>query len=693
MVQQGVLKSPNFVHNLRGWQVDSDGNAELNNLQIKNNFITVPLGADIQSAINTMAAQGGGEVRLGAGTYTLTSSLVVPSNVSLVGLGLVTVIDCANDVFQIQVVGSNNYSTGTVAIANDGTTVTGTGTTFTSAMEGQQILLEDFWYTILTFTDATHLQLDRPYMGTTLSGASYMIATTVGTVVLKDFLIQNSTDAGIKFQYANGLTIDGVVSFNCANGLDGDDSSFINLLNGGSDTCTTTMTFNNVYFGTLFNCNYTACTNGASFVSIRNWCIDVFAFVNISGTAMSFTNCSNNDILDFSIQHITGKGIEFVSGNSDMGVSAGVIKDCTSDGMKLTATSDAIQLGAGLSIHDNGGYGINIAASTCDNNVIDGNYFSTNTSGNVNNLGTGTVKTGNSPTSVNDAVTDANLSTSDVTTNNVTSTKHGFAPKSPADATKFLNGAATPDYAQVKDSDLSTSDITTNDVSITKHGFVPKAPNDTTKFLRGDGTWNVPSSGSSVPLFRWNTFFENSGRWSTNNVSGTETWGLGVLLDTTATGSRQAEIFSALGGGTSNNWFAGSPVMYANFHVATIPTTGTAYIVIGDSSGLTTPHFGFLVDVATGTASLKGTCANATTQSKTAALTTLANTDNVEVCAKMNSTTSIDFYWRKNGGSWSTATSLSTNIPNSTNQPMADIRLNNTTGQLQVRMLAMGYER
>src|SRR5262249_35090409 len=54
---------------------------------------------------------------------------------------------------------------------------------------------------------------------------------------------------------------------------------------------------------------------------------------------------------------------------------------------------------------------------------------------------------------------DATLTFSDITTNNVSSTKHGFAPKSPADATKFLNGATTPDYALVKDGDLSTSDI------------------------------------------------------------------------------------------------------------------------------------------------------------------------------------------------------------------------------------------
>jgi len=53
----------------------------------------------------------------------------------------------------------------------------------------------------------------------------------------------------------------------------------------------------------------------------------------------------------------------------------------------------------------------------------------------------------------------------------------------------------------ISDATINTSDITTNDVSITKHGFAPKAPNDTTKFLRGDATWVAPTSaafGTSV---------------------------------------------------------------------------------------------------------------------------------------------------------------------------------------------------
>lgn len=41
----------------------------------------------------------------------------------------------------------------------------------------------------------------------------------------------------------------------------------------------------------------------------------------------------------------------------------------------------------------------------------------------------------------------------------------------------------------VYETDLDFSDITTADVSTTKHGLCPKAPNDTAKFLRGDGAF------------------------------------------------------------------------------------------------------------------------------------------------------------------------------------------------------------
>lgn len=76
--------------------------------------------------------------------------------------------------------------------------------------------------------------------------------------------------------------------------------------------------------------------------------------------------------------------------------------------------------------------------------------------------------------------------------NDVNNTRHGLAPVSPADATKFLNGAATPVYAQVKDSDQAFTDITTNNASTSKHGFLKKLSNVVTQFLDGTGNFSVP---------------------------------------------------------------------------------------------------------------------------------------------------------------------------------------------------------
>lgn len=58
------------------------------------------------------------------------------------------------------------------------------------------------------------------------------------------------------------------------------------------------------------------------------------------------------------------------------------------------------------------------------------------------------------------------------------------------DATTGLFTARVPTEA-----DLSLSDITTNNVSTSKHGLAPKLPNDATKYLDGTGAYSVPSGG------------------------------------------------------------------------------------------------------------------------------------------------------------------------------------------------------
>ena len=50
----------------------------------------------------------------------------------------------------------------------------------------------------------------------------------------------------------------------------------------------------------------------------------------------------------------------------------------------------------------------------------------------------------------------------------------------------------------VTESNLSLSDVTTLDVSTTKHGFAPKVPNDATKYLDGTGAYSVPSGAVAL---------------------------------------------------------------------------------------------------------------------------------------------------------------------------------------------------
>lgn len=104
---------------------------------------------------------------------------------------------------------------------------------------------------------------------------------------------------------------------------------------------------------------------------------------------------------------------------------------------------------------------------------------------------------------------------------NASAAKHGLLPKLSNVSTEFLNGQgafSTPSVAPaahhlthesggadaIKLDDLAAPDDNTDlNVSTSKHGLAPKAPNDTTKFLRGDGTWQPVTSGGANTVKLW----------------------------------------------------------------------------------------------------------------------------------------------------------------------------------------------
>lgn len=137
--------------------------------------------------------------------------------------------------------------------------------------------------------------------------------------------------------------------------------------------------------------------------------------------------------------------------------------------------------------------------------------------------------------------------------------------------TKWDLVAVTSDAytSTIREVDLSLSDVTTADVSTSKHGFTPKAPNDTSKYLRGDGTWAALSGSavsgqgarveraatqaittSTATAVSWDTeVWDNSSFWAAGTptqvvVPATEWYSITATIewDTNATGIREACI-------------------------------------------------------------------------------------------------------------------------------------------------------
>lgn len=88
--------------------------------------------------------------------------------------------------------------------------------------------------------------------------------------------------------------------------------------------------------------------------------------------------------------------------------------------------------------------------------------------------------------------------TSDATKNSAAVTLTNKTLTTPTIAS-FVNANHTHQDAAgggtLAESSLALTDITTNNVSTSKHGFAPKLPNDATKYLDGTGAYTVPAGG------------------------------------------------------------------------------------------------------------------------------------------------------------------------------------------------------
>ena len=242
--------------------------------------------------------------------------------------------------------------------------------------------------------------------------------------------------------------------------------------------------------------------------------------------------------------------------------------------------------------------------------------------------------------------------------------------------------------AEVKDgtiteTKLSLSDVTTLNVSTTKHGFVPKAPNNTSQFLRGDGTWATPTA--SVDQFqtaRLNPFYYTDflGAASATSVEAAYPFDLALISSGTQAKIageanhpgilRISSSTTANSGGyiltdTSAFLIGGGEVFEVIFQPSVASNTNTT-IRMGflDATTYADAVDGAYFELPAGSLAIVGKTASNSTRSTTGTSYTLTVSTWYRARLEVNSSaTQVNFYVYDSNGTQLWTNNLTTNIP------------------------------
>ena len=143
--------------------------------------------------------------------------------------------------------GGTTYATGTLSATNGNNLLTGSGTTWTSAMVEGGITIQGTTYTILSRASNTSVTLSSPFVGTTGSGLAYSLYYGGGGAY-SGLLMNGSTSQvqvnGNVFQNDSGTSLFGAIEDTTALGT-------VNTVNSGGNTAVTWET------GQQFNASWT----------------------------------------------------------------------------------------------------------------------------------------------------------------------------------------------------------------------------------------------------------------------------------------------------------------------------------------------------------------------------------------------------------------------------------------------------
>jgi hypothetical protein len=370
----------------------------LGSIEVVGNFtlgtttVSISSTDSIQDTIDEINALGGGTIILQPGIYTLSDNITLYNNIKLEGQSPKdTIITFNNTANSVLIKGSLVYNTGTISISPGETTVVGVGTLWSANVEvGQYILLgESDWFQITEVTDDTHLTVDVGYFGRTLSGDTYKIAIIKSNTSINNLGVIQSSTHGIDTQYTKNLKMFNVFSLYHGGDAMKVDNTNWNILDYVILGYSARGMYVNETYNSSFDRYFIASNTGTGLVYEGGSQDNSFRFLKLysNNVGAEIKDSNNNTFTRVDSRYNTLQGVIF-NGGEHTSIDA-IVTENGSDGIKLMGDSDNIVIDGSL-ITDNGGYGVNISAATCNNTLIDSSQFKDNTSGNLNDSGTDT---------------------------------------------------------------------------------------------------------------------------------------------------------------------------------------------------------------------------------------------------------------------------------------------------------------
>lgn len=400
-LRSGRFMSPNYAKGVRGFMISTDGYAEFQDgyfrgkLAVGGFQVTVNTTDELYDAITEVDNEGGGIVYMADGTYVLTRDLEVPGGIILAGVNRDgTIIDC-NGSYAVTAIGADPYVTGSVTLSTGDASVIGSGiTAWDSTMIGKAIFLgkngQFDYYEISGVTNTSTLTIATQYSGVALTNEDYVIVDPVTNPTFRRFTITNATGSGMKIQYCLEPHLDDLVIYGCGTGIEMRQTVFprffLTSIGNGVNLYCNQMSGFEITFSELSDATT---GDGVEFIEVGDGTIFDSSSNGNAGAGIKMTDCTGIAVVSFSAFINGTHGVHMVSNNTDNTFTNMVVRDNTTDGFRLDGTTNGSIISVNT-IKNNGAYGINIVAGSCNSTLVTSNRFSGNATDAMLNSGTDT---------------------------------------------------------------------------------------------------------------------------------------------------------------------------------------------------------------------------------------------------------------------------------------------------------------